>query len=180
MRRRVQQGVCWLMLAVLLFTGGMPVVIRHAHAVDHDRDLERHHPEDYLALAPAARWQPETPQDGAEHDPGCLLPVAAHVHLFVFGLEFTFEAGSRRGGGDESNGSAPKSSMLARLIEADRLHLQAADDSDSVPVADRAAVPASASPGFAQQPPRRFIFPPLISRPLCDSARHERSGVQLI
>lgn len=168
------------MSAVLLFTGGMPVVIRHAHAVDRDRDLERHHPEDYLALAPAARRQAET-HGGPEHVAGCLLPVAAHVHLFVFGLEFTFEAATPHGSrDDDSTGSAPESSMLARLIEADRLQAQSPDDGGSLPIAERAAVSARVAPGLAQPSARRFIFRPLVSRPLCDSARHERSGVQRI
>ena len=114
------------------------------------------------------------PQEAARH--GHLEPSVAHIHLCVWGFEVQLPMPDAP---FEESGDVPlvDQAVLYRLVELPEAQPpQPTSGSVGCPsqgVADGTAVADEPSQG--RQSAKRVL-----SQPLCDAARHERSGVQLI
>jgi hypothetical protein len=160
----LHNAVCWLLSAVLLLTNGLPLAVQHAHDVGDDAYHHSHQPGRYCQTC-------ATPSvcDGDS----TVAAVTEHVHLLWLGWELTILP--PKGGRPVSAPSLGGSGLLAKLdARSDALCdcLSLTGDLSSLPALQRAD-----SPGIV-----RHAMQPraLAALPLCDTARHLRSGVQLI
>lgn len=164
MFRFLNNSACWLLSAVLLLTNGLPLAVQHAHEVGDD--LVRHsHRFDrlFLAEAPPAVSAAES----------TVAAVTDHVHLLWFGWELTFPPAK----GDRSV-PAPSISgggLLAKVDTRDGAAHEVVCPILSL-VSPRwfDAAELSNHTNHSMQPRS------LAALPLCETARHLRSGVQLI
>ncbi|HVA51636.1 MAG TPA: hypothetical protein VNH11_35170 [Pirellulales bacterium] len=167
MVRFLRDGICWLLSAVLLLTNGWPVAIQHAHDLGEN---PYHHSHRGEVVADAVD---RTPSIG---DPSAAVSgVTEHVHMLWLGWEVTILP--TKGCRPDSSPSAVAAGMLAEVVEkcsteTDVVGVFAANTPfvSSVtlpPPLDAASIHADALPRVA-------------ALPLCDTARHLRSGVQLI
>jgi hypothetical protein len=162
MVRVLHNGVCWLLSAVLLLTNGWPVSIRHAHDVGEN---PYHH--SHRTAASSLHASPAIGDADGE-----VSGVTDHVHMLWFGWEVTVlpPKGSR---------PAPTATAVGILAQqGDRSPLEG--DAVGVGSANSPAVvaaepvdPFGASRTLADSVHR------VAALPLCDTARHLRSGVQL-
>jgi hypothetical protein len=165
MVRLLHDFVCWLLSAVLLLTNGWPVAVQHAHDVgDNPYHHSHRHASGHVDLYHVASV-------GEAGD--AVSGVTEHVHMLWFGWEVTIlpPKGGRPGSSPVVVGSP------LQLAEKN----QAENDSVPVPATNSLAVVAVASAGLlsASQRPAASVHR-IAALPLCDSARHLRSGVQLI
>ena len=169
----LHHGLCVILSAALLLTNGLPMAVQHAHPVG--ANLSHHtHPAVFApvvsALDSAARRNMVLAVA-----PSSITEVTEHIHLLWLGMEFTLPAPK----GHQPNTSVTVSAggLLARL--ADQGALDVGAQSAVRLVADFPWVgelsPSLSSRAAPADPPRDFA-----SLPLCDTARHARSGVQLI
>jgi hypothetical protein len=155
------KGVCWLLSAVLLLTNGWPVAVQHAHDVGDNPYYHSH--------AGRCRSAAATPvvSDGE------LSSVTEHVHLLFLGWELTIVPPKGARPGPCPSGSA--SGMLAQMVAKGGVDR----DGIAAPVmtfsAHRLPEPAAYSHASALD----ANVQPIAALPLCDTARHLRSGVQL-
>lgn len=161
MVRYFHDGVCWLLSAVLLLTNGWPVAVQHAHDVgDHPYDHTHAASRRSTAAAPAV-------SDGE------LSSVTEHVHLLFLGWELTIVPPKGSRSGPCPSGTA--SGILAQLAA------KGGANRDGI-AAPTVALRTPRLPAPAEYP--RIVAPnihlrPIAALPLCDTARHLRSGVQL-
>jgi hypothetical protein len=161
MVRLFHDGVCCLLSAVLLLTNGWPMAVQHAHDVGDNPYFHTH----------AAIYRPAADMSCAAGD-GELSSVTEHVHLLFFGWELTIVPPK---GCRPSCPSGTGSGMLAQLV------VKSGSDRDNI------AVPVSAlhtlcilgQSGHSHIAPRLADLRHIAALPLCDTARHLRSGVQL-
>ena len=174
---RPRRPICLLLVATTLATGLLPPALGHAHP-DGDR-LHRHgHGHDHHHAGPV--------HGDAHHDhhhehhrasipsgPAFGRPATAHFHidLGAFGLIVPTSPGppgpGRPAPGDLAIRAAADEAIAAR-VDATRL---------VAPWSAPFAVAWVDAP--TPLPPARSATPPGTSPPLCDAARHERSGVLL-
>lgn len=160
----LHNAVCWLLSAVLLLTNGLPLAFQHAHEVGGDVAHHSHRFDRLLGeiAAPAV----------CDAD-GIMAGVTEHVHLLWFGWELTFAPA--KGGKPVSTPSLSGGGLLAKV------DVRAGVTRDGVcawiAIVSPRVLDVAEWSGRARQisPPRN-----LASLPLCDTARHLRSGVQLI
>lgn len=189
-----QTGFCWLLSAVFAAANGLPMAVRHEHELQ--GGLDHHH----SASAAAGNRHSHEHSHGASHSHradaaataasasrdenpvaarGELLAVVSHRHVFWFGFEFTFLATSDDGASPDA--AAPTTSpdafgSLSRLLDGNLF--SAERTSVAAPLAALAVQPAPFAATSSAHLTTR-AQQPLVSAPLCDAARHERSGVQL-
>lgn len=165
MVRLLHDGVCWLLSAVLLLTNGWPVAIQHAHDVGNNPYHHSHHIDRSAGVA-------VTPTV-SEAD-GAVAGVTEHVHMLWLGWEVTIlpPKGSRPG----SCPAAAAVGMLAQLVEKD----STGSGIVAAPVATIIVTPVADLVLRADTGRSGDAVSRVASLPLCDTARHLRSGVQLI
>lgn len=181
MYHRPRTCLSLLLSAVVLAGGIMPPGLRHAHA-DADRPHRHHLGSDGHALH--ADHPHDQDHHVLRHDPDRLeleidaLPDSRlHVHLGWFGFELTLPApGGPDGGSEREVSPGDERAALIRLVEErvpdpSRTQHWIDDLILALYLPCLGDVPASIQGPFPSPPP--------ISPPLCDAARHERSGVQL-
>lgn len=171
MFRLLHHGLCVSLSAALLLTNGLPMAVQHAHPVGANLS---HHTHD-LNLAPAANDESFARQDALAVAPASITEITEHIHLLWLGMEFTLPAPK----GHQPNTSVTVSAggMLARLAD------QGACDAGSKLVPTLLAdLPVIGEAYDGVSPPIVDADRPrdLSSLPLCDAARHARSGVQVI
>lgn len=161
MRQFLHNAVCWLLSAVLLLTNGLPLAFQHAHEVGGDLAHHSHrfdpHPGEMAACAVC------------DAD-GIMAGVTEHVHLLWFGWELTFTPPA--GGKSRPTSFISGGGLLAKVDAVARDGV-----CPWIAIASPGVVDVALLSGRAHQisPSRN-----LASLPLCDTARHLRSGVQLI
>lgn len=166
MVRLLHDGVCWLLSAVLLLTNGWPVAIQHAHDVGDD---VYHHTHQTDHLVSGAGSFASIGEIG-----GAVSGVTEHVHMLWFGWEVTVVP--PKGSKPSPLPSSAAVGMLAQVGQKDAAGMC------------QVATPGLAvAPAFAVEPCQRgdvsrpsYSMRRVAALPLCDSARHLRSGVQLI
>lgn len=167
MVRYLHNAVCWLLSAVLLLTNGWPVAIKHAHDVGGN---PYHHSHRINGIADASALAPAV----AEAD-GAVSGVTEHVHMLWLGWEVTIlpPKGSRSG----PCPSAAAVGMLAQPVEKDSTESTGV----ATPRATTCGTPFAdiVLPADAALPSGGSAWR-VASLPLCETARHLRSGVQLI
>ncbi len=189
-----QTGFCWLLSAVFAAANGLPMAVHHEHelpgGLDHHHSASaaagnRHSHEHCHGASHSHRADAAATAGSASRDEnpvaarGELFAVVSHRHVFWFGFEFTFLATSDDGASPDA--AAPTTSpaalgSLSRLLDGNLL--SAERTTIAAPLALQAVQPAP----FAANTPAHLTTraqQPLVSAPLCDAARHERSGVQL-
>jgi hypothetical protein len=157
--------------AALLLANGTAPAVRHAHAGGHEqhshvvppgaaREVEHEHPHEH----------PHTHPHAAE-----LVESCAHLHFNLFGVELpALPVPADDEDSDHSPALVPSPLGVGTIVndlpgsECNRLVLVSLDDGlvETRPVAWQWA--------------DRFASVPAVAAFLCDTARHERSGVQLI
>lgn len=171
MYRLLHHGLCVSLSAALLLTNGLPMAVQHAHPVGANLS---HHTHD-VGYAPAGDAFSSVRRDALAVAPVSITEITEHIHLLWLGMEFTLPA--PKGHQPNTSVTASARGLLARLADqgacdagsklvptllADLPMIGDVYDGDSLEVADVSR-------------PRD-----LASLPLCDIARHARSGVQLI
>jgi hypothetical protein len=166
MARLLHHCVSWLLSAVLLLTNGWPVAIRHAHDVGGNL---YHHSHRTDVRASAIETAEYVGQVG-----GAVSGVTEHVHMLWLGWELTIV--SPKGGGTNPCPSAAAVGILANLVERASAELDAA----AMPLISMPVVAFDSPPTHLNATVRANSAGHVAALPLCDSARHLRSGVQLI
>lgn len=191
-RCRYQRGSRSLLAAVVLVGSWMPPAYEHAHADGHTHhhhhglaaghDDEHDHGQDHLSTEPArlSKMEEHGASAGEERAPGQMLAAApeAHVHWSFLMFQLTWPAG------DEEGGSPP-----VGLADGEELWWVASDcklQADALRSGNLPATLGDLQSALLQvigKPPDDSCRPPPLPchrTLLCDTARHERSGVQLI
>ena len=148
-----------LLAAALLLTAGFSAGMRHAHPGG-DRWHDHHNP-GYLSRN----------EHGAIDSIGWSA-APMHMHVFVLGFQFTMPA---ENDSDHEPRADSDHGVLVRLIGTDLN-----DSAARTPLATCEPVALPTMIDVDRQPLRLAPFDPASfnSQPLCDAARHERSGVQ--
>ena len=176
-------GTRLLMAAMLLATSGMPPAISHVHSGGdrpHQHGSGRAHDHySHLDSLPANHSHPHG-DAGIDDDHFAVAaapPASRHVHLSCLVFELTFPVSSLPPGQEEDDNSDASSAYY--LVPDDGC---AADlrPSQSAFVAMQLEPLGLSSRELVDVPLARFGLTTVIAAPLCDTARHERSGVQLI
>jgi hypothetical protein len=166
-----------LAIAVLLASGGTPGVC-HAHA---DGDRSHDHSPVKAHLHRHGRHQHAHSHAGSAQPnvqrvkPTYTLAGTRHVHFSWFGLSFTFPSQPQ----DESADSASGSTELAIVRSLDVTDLAKPDSAAFDLVVLAMAALQNAGCGISEPALPQFASTPVRAASLCDTARHERSGVQL-
>jgi len=150
-----------LLAAALIVTAGLSAAQRHAHSGG-DRS-HRHHGD--AADIAASELAGERPTGW--------FAAPLHMHVFLLGFQFMLPAGQESNNEPAADGdhmvvvklAGDNVSAASARAPADEAHL-AADISASMVIATCAPAPALVQSVMN------------CTAPLCDSARHERSGVQ--
>lgn len=170
MFRFLHHGLCVTLSAALLLTNGLPMAVQHAHPVG--TNLSHHTHDAQVAWNDAAAMDQERV---TSLSPASLTEVTEHIHLLWLGMEFTLPA--PKGHKPDTRVSGSGTGMLARLTDQGTAEASPTPlplfHSDAVLIGE--ALPYGFAP-LAQVGAARDIA----SLPLCDAARHARSGVQLI
>jgi len=173
-RGLVHHGIAWLLSAALLLTNGLPISVEHAHHITGDLQHHRHDGQ-------MRRSQPPGPYVDWHSALASVDDVTDHLHLLWLGWEFTVPAPQDQAPGTHAATSVELLARLETLGEAD-----AAAAADGCAVFDASADDATlfadifyrdaGSDSFIQAASQAR---PLAALPLCDTALHARSGVQL-
>lgn len=170
-----------LLCAAVLVSGSKPVAMRHAHA---DGDIPHAHGR-YACEHPRSRVAHHRGHDHHHHDGDeahdAVLSLGAgavvwHVHVWVLGFELTWPVSPDSQTEDE----APEP-VIVSLAESELLPPGLSPAKYGVVSDECLPAKLADNSGFLRsdrriQPAEDWPSSP----PLCDTARHERSGVQLI
>jgi hypothetical protein len=166
-----------LFLSALVLAWGLaPPGIRHGHEGGEDRS-HRHnggandedHNDGRVLLANG-----DSRQVGSERSPVVLCSLVVHLHWSLLGVDFSVPVSD----GDRSdNGSSSGDPVVVRLV--DSVPTPALERDRSVNC-DSVTVQHSGLAADVDQASSLTPVGPTPSAPLCDRARHERSGVLLI
>ena len=173
----VQAGVCWLLSGLLTANNGLPLVLEHAHAVG--QNLQHDFSRGMAAFPANGRPTGGTRslQPRGRECSAAVLAVTPHIHLVWFGFEFTLLPPD--GAGPEQDSSSSACGSFARMADNSLL-----DSGRPLEGGLSAVVPPTPNEpsvnGGLGAPPSHGAARDIASLPLCDTARHERSGVQLI
>jgi hypothetical protein len=186
---------CWLLSAAVLLAGAPRVALWHAHA-----EGDQPHSHDSFGQVQAAAYdghhsplshaQPYThdhnddPHHRAKHDaqnsPSRSLAVTGtlpHLHVWLLGVQLNVPAPSDAPGDQLPS---PETTFVATMFVAlpDGLAPSQAETSLSIALSSAAAPRRDDLPQLEQT--RCINQPQLLAALLCDTARFERSGVQVI
>jgi hypothetical protein len=182
----IQIGLRVLLAAMVALATLMPEPIRHAHAGgehphSHDADGHVHYPADDLPNEADHHGHANSCHSHGDHhalnghEAELLTASTSHWHYFWFGLNVTL---SDPLSGHESNEADHDAVPWIGLASNDTVSLVP----PQVSLAEFLSLDATQA--FASGPTLCIIRcnapPQRIAAPLCDTARHERSGVQLI
>lgn len=171
-RRLLHHGIAWLLSAALLLTNGLPISVEHAHHISGDLAHHRHGSD-------LASPRSSGTNVGA---PAAVDDVTDHLHLLWLGWEFAVPAPQDQPPGTHA---ATSVELLARLETLGDSQTRAAASRPGHDTALDILTLASASSPAASHAAANFFLRaaslarPLAALPLCDIARHARSGVQL-
>ena len=172
-RGLVHHGIAWLLSAALLLTNGLPISVEHAHHISGDLQHHRHDGQ-------MGRSQPPGPYVDWHSALASVDDVTDHLHLLWLGWEFTVPAPQDQAPGTHAATSVELLARLETLGEADATAADGWAEFDAS--ADDATLFAdvfyrdAAADAFIQAVSQAR---PLAALPLCDTALHARSGVQL-
>jgi hypothetical protein len=150
-----------LMAVALLLMAGSSAGMCHAHPGG--AGAHHHDSQDFELIASAF---PATEGNAA------WLAAPLHMHIYVLGFQFTVPA-------EESADDEPTQHshhLVAQRIVASSLCDAALQTLPSGSQTAPALLPEVAVPAEVESPPSRLT--PISALPLCDTARHARSGVQ--
>jgi hypothetical protein len=159
----LHDSFCWLLSAVLLLTNGWPVAIQHAHDVGGNPYHHSHREIDFSL------------RQSSVGEAGAMSGITEHVHLLWLGWEVTLLP--MKGCRPSPCPSAAAVGILAQLVEKDSTTL-----AELEPVAPAVAdtyAPAIVLPLHVAVHIDESVCR-VAALPLCATARHLRSGVQLI
>jgi len=156
-----------LSATLLLASGGAPT-LEHSHAGG-----ENQH--DHAALAEHSHDHGHDGTHGHENPTATtgISNSVCHVHVSLLGVNFTFP--SSPGPNESKSDSGKQTAVIAGVVGASMPPVQVRTAFDFAPLGTRLDYYRPVLPVAP-----RFSCIPAISAPLCDTARHERSGVQLI
>ncbi|OYV87725.1 MAG: hypothetical protein B7Z73_09700 [Planctomycetia bacterium 21-64-5] len=167
MVRFLHESICWLLSAVLLLTNGWPVAIQHAHDLGEN---PYHHSHRGELVADAVGRMPSM-----GHADAAVSGVTEHVHMLWLGWEVTILP--LKGARSDSSPSPVAAGMIAKVVEK----CSTETDVVGVFVANTPLVCSISLPlQLDAASIRAGALPRVAALPLCDTARHLRSGVQLI
>ncbi|HEV3023985.1 MAG TPA: hypothetical protein VGX76_16030 [Pirellulales bacterium] len=180
--RALQPGACCLLTVVLAANNGLPLALEHAHPVgrnlQHDFKPDFANPTNGGRMVARPAIERGTPGDRGRECMASVFAVTAHVHLVWLGFEFTLLPPAVPTD-DQDDSPPPASVSLARLVD-NCLWLEVGRASPPRAIAvdplTRPALAEAGAPIHPAGPAARNVA----ALPLCDAARHERSGVQLI
>lgn len=186
---RLQAGLAWLLAVAVLLGSVAPPTVEHAHADgerSHDHgaaDLHegRHkhphpHPHPHSHKHSHSHKHPHPPSGDGERE--LLQCRTMHRHVILFGFELYMPASDHQDLPGPGNKLGDEALTLVRLLETEVVLTYAPAGGrlfDSLPLSYSCVAPCATSMARAQDGPAM-----LASLPLSDSARGERSGVQLI
>jgi hypothetical protein len=153
MVRVFHNGLCWFLSAVLLLTNGWPVAVHHVHDVDGNPYHHSHR----TAVS-----------DQADNE---VSGVTEHVHMLWLGWEVTIVPPKG------SKPTPPAAAVLSQQADRNPAECDAAVVWLATSPVVVGAYPVN-TPDLAPQ--RADSGYHVAALPLCDTARHLRSGVQLI
>jgi hypothetical protein len=174
MRKRLsRKAVCFLLSAWVLAWGIVPPAIRHAHEAGEDR---RHRHDSAAIQGQGEQWQgadKDTPEAGSEVSSATLRRLVVHLHWSLLVIDFSVAVPENGPSDDRDGGAKP---TILRFV--DSVPQPALDNNGFAGDSPATVSPLDFKPWVAATSSRRH--PSLLrSAPLCDRARHERSGVQL-
>jgi len=170
-----------LLAASVLLTGTITPGISHAHgegsrAHEHQAAREHAHKHSHYGHSHASRNDqralPVVLTDSAGFCSGC----TQHVHISCFGWSFTLPAESKDGESDFDASGSP-AVVIVRPLDVMATTALSESSIGAALWALEAFEATDCSTSALTRP--RFSCTPIAVRPLCDTARHERSGVQL-
>ena len=180
----LQSATSMLLSALVLTAAVAPPAVRHVHSLaggsrlQHEHSSHRHGPGH-------DRHSPDIESSGQHGELTTHLPpmntaviacgVVWHLHLLLLGVEVTLPD---RSSDNEDRRSQP-GCEFALLRSGDELLLQQSSGSMSVVSAALQSLPSSQGDAAPLQVAAPHS-PQVCSMPLCDRARHERSGVLLV
>lgn len=175
---RFRTGATLLLSAVVMAGTVVSPVVRHSHSGG-----ERAH--DHVAASTVHEHRHGQEHDGREHHghrhahrhshDASLNGASPHVHLNFLGWALFLPAPLSDPLDAHGNSTAEPQPRLVRLVDHDQIHSR-----DSSPALGMSGMPSILVSYESVAPVRRLWDPQILSsaQPLCDSARHERSGVQ--
>ena len=161
--RFLHDGVCWLLSAVLLLTNGWPVAVQHAHDVGGNPYHHSHRENDLSS------------RQSSVGEAGAMSGITEHIHLLWLGWEVTLLP--TKGCQPSPCPSAAAVGILAQLVEKDSVVL--GEPEPATPAVADTYAPAIVLPLHVAVDIDESICR-VAALPLCATARHLRSGVQLI
>jgi hypothetical protein len=176
MRKRFSGIASNLLLLALLAWAIVPPAIRHGHEggedSNHRHDAGTHHGQDN------GECEPSSDQDshvaGTDEAPVVLRSLFVHLHWRLFGIELSVPVSQDDQPDDGTDDAKP---VVVRWD--DSLPTPGRDNSDSTvnapATASQLGLPGVVAAASSSRPPN--LVP---TAPLCDRARHERSGVLLV
>ena len=177
MRKRFSGALTNLLLSALVLAWGIvPPAIRHGHeggedsSHRHDAVAYHGHDHDDRGYFADEAWRPAE----SEVSPAVLRGLVVHLHWSLLGVDCSVPVSEDDQPRDVSNAAEPVVVRLVDSVPTPVLENNGSSSSPSVAVSqpglDSPVVQtvSLATPGLAQ------------SAPLCDRARHERSGVLLV
>jgi hypothetical protein len=177
MQKRLGGIVANLLLSALVLAWGIvPPAIRHGHEggeeANHSHEAVAHHEHDHDGHQHPGHE--DSQPAGAVVSPGAFRGLVVHLHWSLFGVDFSVPVSQNEPPEDGSNNAEP---ALVRLV-----------DSVPSPVLGNSSFAGDSSAAAAQAGLDSAVAPTSLlttgkltqSAPLCDRARHERSGVLLV
>lgn len=174
MRKRLSRATASFLLSALVLAWGIvPPAIRHGHEGGEDRS-HRHDLVANQGCGEQGQGADNGPRKaGYEVSPATLRSLAVHLHWSLLVFDFSV-AVPLNGPSDDGDGGAEPT--LVRLVGS--MPTPAADNNGSAGDSPTLGAPLDFDAPVAATSSGRH--PNLLrSAPLCDRARHERSGVQL-
>ena len=186
-----QDALRWLLSALLIATTTMPPGVCHSHAQGdvphrHDRTSAGHRHIHGVAHHGHARphWHDSLGHDSLRHgaavdferdrDARDAAPLRAHMHLSWLGFEFTLPASSIPDDSDPNRGGSTP--CFVRPLGDAVADIRLQTGANQMTLDGSADVLSTAEPVCLVAP---YASKPACGPSLCDTARHERSGVQL-
>jgi len=171
----------FLIAASVLLTGTVTPGMSHAHGGgcrphEHRDQQQSAHKHSHHGHSHASCQHPHAPSDPRTNSAGICTTCTRHVHISCFGWSLTLPGESGDGNSaDQVSGSHGVIVVRPFDVNAAATSSEAAFGAASG-MADAGEISCFSLPALDRP---RFSSAPIAAGPLCDTARHERSGVQL-